>query len=83
MRVDLKEYYEALKKAWEEYWKAAPPWYAALESLHEIINRYLGEDLSLEEHLKYIRELAKFCIVEYWYGGLDPKKKHWVKLKKK
>jgi len=80
-KVSFREYKEALLKAWKEYWKEVPPWYAPLEKLHLLINKHLPVDLTLKEHLHYIKELAKWGKLDYLYGGLDPRYKHWVELK--
>jgi len=85
---DYKQYYEALKRAWKLYWGTFPSWYASLEDLSGIINRELSKilgkniRLTLTDHLKYVGELAKWGKLEYWSGGLDPKRRHWIKLKK-
>jgi len=84
--VELKIYYHALVNAWKEYWGEVPPWYASLENLKPYIDAELSKalgrsvSLSLEEHLKYIKELYRQGKVDYWYGGLDPKRRHWVAI---
>ena len=83
INIDLKEEYkEALEKAWKEYWGFIPPWYANLEEIIPYINKHLGKNLSLEEYLKIIKILEKEGYLEYWYGGIDPKRRHWFKLLK-
>jgi len=84
--IDHKLYYQALVNAWWEYWGEVPPWYASLENLKPYIDAELSKalgrsvSLSLEEHLEYIKELDRWGKVEYWYGGLDPKRRHWVRI---
>jgi len=82
--ITVETYYRALVNAWREYWGEVPPWYASLEELSKYIDaelaRALGTpvELALGEHLRYIGELARLGRVDYWYGGLDPKRRHWV-----
>ena len=82
--IDTHVYYKALQRAWREYWGNVEPWYASIENMMSLINEKLSEILgrhvtmSLEEHLKYIKELARWGKIEYRYGGIDPKRKHWI-----
>lgn len=85
--ISYEQYYQALKLAWREYWGEWPPWYASLEDLKPNIEEHLSAivrrpvTLSLEDHLKYIREFAKWGKVEYWVGGLDPSRRHWIRIR--
>jgi len=80
-------YYEALKRAWNKYWGRFPPWYAPLENLAPLIEEELSKiigksiKLSFEEHVKIVEQLFKWRrIKEFYIGGIDPKKRHWILL---
>jgi len=82
-------YYTALREAWKKYWGRFPPWYAPLEDLvpliEEELSKIIGKPVKLpfEEHVKIIENLYKWRkIKEYYVGGIDPKKRHWILLDK-
>jgi len=85
-KPNLKQYFEALKIAFKNYWKNIHPSYAPLEELYNLINEelrkmYLSE-LTFDEHKNYIKQLKwdyKFynCI-KYYEGGINPNLKHWI-----
>jgi len=81
-------YYEALKRAWRKYWGRFPPWYAPLENLAPLIEEELSKiigrhvKLPFEEHVQRIDSLFKQRKVkDYYIGGIDPKRRHWILLK--
>ncbi len=84
--ISYNQYMTALKRAWDRYWRGVKPWYASLEELYQLVNRELSTllneevSLSLEEHIRYVSELARWGRVEYWVGGLDPRNRHWVRV---
>jgi len=89
MNMIRSNYFEALKRAWNKYWGRFPPWYAPLEDLVQLIEEELSNmigkpvKLSFEEHVKIIDSLYKQRrIKEYYVGGIDPKRRHWVLLSK-
>jgi len=80
-------YYEALKRAWDRYWGRFPPWYAPLEDLVPLIEDELSKiiskpvKLSFDEHVKNIISLLKYRkIKDFYIGGIDIKKRHWIRL---
>jgi len=80
-------YYEALKRAWKRYWGKFPPWYAPLENLVPLIEEELSSiigkmvKLPFEEHVKIVESLFKQRkLKEYYIGGIDPKRRHWILL---
>jgi len=80
-------YLEALREAWKRYWGKFPPWYAPLEDLAPLIEEELSKiigkavKLSFGEHVKIVESLFKQRkLKDYYVGGIDPKKRHWILL---
>jgi len=80
-------YYEALKSAWNRYWGRFPPWYAPLEELvpliEEELSKIIGRSVNLpfDDHVKIIISLLKWRkIKDFYIGGIDIKKRHWILL---
>ncbi len=84
--VSYNQYLQALKRAWSKYWRGLKPWYASLEKLYHLVNEELCTllnrevRLSLNEHIRYVSELARWGRIEYWVGGTDPRYRHWIRL---
>jgi len=87
LNVVRTRYLEALREAWKRYWGKFPPWYAPLEDLAPLIEEELSKiigktvKLSFGEHVKIVESLFKQRkLKDYYVGGIDPKKRHWILL---
>jgi len=87
MNMVRSNYYEALLRAWDRYWGRFPPWYAPLEDLVPLIEDELSKiisrpvKLSFDEHVENIISLLKYRkIKDFYIGGIDIKRRHWIRL---
>ena len=59
-----------------------------LEHIYKQLNRKLGVNWTLEQHISFCKKLHKLGYLKYSYGGISIVKgkkaeKHWIKLKGK